>query len=158
MEEYSVGFFGAPGVGKTSLINNMLNEPRVQIEKLGEMFSVDTNYGEMKVRVRKVGEEMPDTVFDCCVIVFDLSNIDSYNEIEQIYQRICGFYEWEIPEIIICGNKSDLSPTLPLHVTRFKRDHGLFYHETSCETGAGIYGLIVELLREMSRAPMLRIQ
>lgn len=146
---------GDSGVGKTSLMNQYVNRKfSVQYKAT---IGADFLTKELVVGTRLITLQIWDTAgqerfqslghafyrgADCCVLVFDLTNAQSFSNVE-IWRDEFLLQANASPErfpFVLLGNKADV----PDRVVTYKRalayatKHGLNYFETSAKTGANV--------------------
>ncbi|KAL3321058.1 Ras- protein Rab-7A [Cichlidogyrus casuarinus] len=125
---------GDTGVGKTSLMNQFVNQKFSNQYKatIGADFSTkDVEINNKKVTLQiwdTAGQERFQSLgvafyrgADCCVLVFDLTQLDSFKNLEQWYNRFIiqanPQNQAKFPFILI-GNKSDLEEETVVNKSR----------------------------------------
>ena len=87
------------------------------------------------------------------LLVFDLSRLETFDEMEEWYQGLKSAIEHDIP-IVLIGNKSDLinNSEISSHIKRFKEfaeSLNSIYIQTSAKTGDHIEDAFYEISLKM---------
>lgn len=170
--KYNITVIGAPGVGKSAISLRFLYEEFVddyEPTKL-DKFETKMNYQGQEVDVQitdTAGQEDYASVRDTFLrsgegflCVFSLTDRDSYNHIEELYQQVKLAKSMEPPKLpfLLVGNKSDL------HASRQTKQEdaetlattlGVEYMETSAKNNDNIteaFQLLVGQLIESRQA------
>jgi len=156
---------GDSGVGKTSLTNKLLNPHPYNSHKFTIGFDFLTK--QVKIDDRLVTLQMWDTVgqerfqslgtafyrgTDCCVLVYDVNNIKTFDNIEEWYQEFLAQALPHTPEcfpFILIGNKIDLGSKVdPARVAAYCKEKGILAHfETSAKDNVQVSAAFQETAR-----------
>ena len=73
---------------------------------------------------------------DCCLLVYDITNKESFNDIINFYIKEINDYCIEDIKVILLGNKTDLKNERKISTkegTKLAAKHKFYFMETSCE-------------------------
>lgn len=166
--KYNITVIGAPGVGKSALTLRLLYQEFVDDYEPTKLDSYQTmmDYQGQEVDVQitdTAGQEdyasVRDTFLrsgDGFLCVFSLTDKDSYNHIEELYNQVKLAKSIEPPQLpfLIVGNKSDLESSRQTNseeAEQLAQSWGVKYIETSAKNNDNVseafqflIGLIVE--------------
>ncbi|OAF68900.1 hypothetical protein A3Q56_03364 [Intoshia linei] len=83
------------------------------------------------------------------ILIFDLTSEQSLNNIRNWISQLQVHSYCENPDIILCGNKSDLTKSRQVSeesINRIIEEYGLQYYETSALTGKNIDSVFTKIL------------
>lgn len=75
------------------------------------------------------------------LLIFDMTNERSFVEVTNWIEQLRVHAYCERPDVVLCGNKSDLEPLRVVSEQRAREladKHGLVYVETSASTGQNV--------------------
>ena len=78
---------------------------------------------------------------DCCVLVYDITNVDSFEECENFYKKEIAENCKENIKVILVGNKTDLEKNRKVKTEegeKFAEENNYYFIETSCETNSNV--------------------
>jgi len=175
--KYNITVIGAPGVGKSAITLRLLYQEFVDDYEPTKLDSYQTmmDYQGQEVDVQitdTAGQEDYASVRDTFLrsgegflCVFSLTDIDSYNHIEELYNQVKLAKSMEPPQLpfLIVGNKSDLETSRQTNTEdaeRFAESLGVKYMETSAKNNENVteafqflIGMLVES-RSAETAPI----
>ena len=155
-EEYkfTIAVIGDQYVGKTSLLNKYLNKDTLVKATIGNTYeSKNTSLDGKKVIINFIDTSGQDrfkaitkSIFheaDGFIIVFDLNNEITFDNILYWFYEIKNTIDIHDTEILMIGNKNDLERKVSLErIHNFEKMNNLgidyIFHETSALTGNGI--------------------
>lgn len=158
MEKYKIVFLGDLGVGKTSIINQFINntfdethQPTIGIDFLSKTIYLD----DRTIRLQlwdTAGQErfralIPSYIRDCsaAVIIYDVTSVESFQNLDKWVDDV---QKERGPDavIIIVGNKTDLQRRVSPEMAEQKaKQLQLTYFEVSAKTGDMIQNLFLGL-------------
>eukprot|EP01080_Neovahlkampfia_damariscottae_P010422 gene10422-2949_t len=164
--EYTVVVIGGGGVGKTSL-TVQLTENRFDSEYNPTI--EDTYTKQMKIDDVKYSLNILDTAGqeeyailrdqywrsgDGFLIVYDITNKNSFLEIEAFYELIKKAQDTELYPIVLCGNKSDLMDKRQVAKTTaedYTKKKEWPYFETSAKNRENVEESFTELVKFIAK-------
>ena len=78
---------------------------------------------------------------DCCVLVYDITNLESFNQCKTFYKQEIINNCKESIKVILVGNKIDLEDERKVTTkqgTDFAKENGYYFKETSCEINLNV--------------------
>ena len=78
---------------------------------------------------------------DCCVLVYDITNVDSFEECKNFYKEAIAENCKENVKVILVGNKTDLEKDRKVKTeegAKFAEENNYYFRETSCETNSNV--------------------
>lgn len=166
-----VVLLGAAGVGKTSLLNRLMNDEFVK--EYNTTIGVDFFTKPIQAQGRSVtlqiwdtaGQErfkslMPSYIRESsvAVIVYDVSAESSFDEAMEWYETVINERGNEASCVLV-GNKNDLESRVPhAQVTDFAKPRQITTIETSAKTGQNVsrlFKLISELAPDTTKIPQV---
>ena len=78
---------------------------------------------------------------DCCVLVYDVTNEESFEECENFYKQQIEQNCKKSIKVILIGNKTDLEDQRKIkneEGAKFAKDNHYYFRETSCETNTNV--------------------
>ena len=78
---------------------------------------------------------------DCCELVYDITNVDSFEECENFYKKEIAENCKENIKVILVGNKTDLEKNRKVKTeegAKFAEKNNYYFRETSCETNYNV--------------------
>ena len=151
---FTIVIIGEKGVGKTSILYKYINKNKLIQTTLSNQFEFkNTTLDGKKVKITLIdtsGQEqflsITKSVFhqaDGFIIVFDLNNEISFDNILYWFYQIKNTVDIKDTEILMIGNKNDLERKVSLErIHNFEKMNNLgidyIFHETSALTGNGI--------------------
>ena len=166
-EEYkfTIAVIGDQYVGKTSLLNKYLNKDTLVKATIGNTYeSKNTSLDGKKVIINFIDTSGQDrfkaitkSIFheaDGFIIVFDLNNEITFDNILYWFYEIKNTIDIHDTEILMIGNKNDLERKVSLQrIHNFEKINNLgieyLFHETSAKTGDGIDESIQILIEKL---------
>ncbi len=145
---------GRGEVGKSSLIKTfILNNPfkmqsRTKFDYYNETFQIpDGSHVNVEI-LDTGGQEIYNALnrqyyrrADCCVLVYDITNEDSFKECKNYYyQEITNNCKKDI-KVILVGNKTDLEKYRKISTeegAEFAEENKYYFKETSCENKCNV--------------------
>ena len=145
---------GRGEVGKSSLIKTfILNNPfkmqsRTKFDYYNETFQIpDGSHVNVEI-LDTGGQEIYNALnrqyyrrADCCVLVYDITNEDSFKECKNYYyQEIINNCKKDI-KVILVGNKTDLENYRKISTeegAEFAEENQYYFKETSCENKSNV--------------------
>ena len=97
-------------------------------------------------------------VADCCLLVYDITNIDSFNKIKDYYIKKIKENSKSILKIILLGNKTDLEKERIITQkmgTELAQKNGYIFMESSCKDNYNVVDAF-ETLIEMTNNQLLK--
>ncbi len=160
----SVVITGKPNVGKSSIINNLLNENRVIVTDIpgttrdiiqenldinGFLFALTDTAGLRKtqdiIETEGIARSLSEiSKADLILFIIDLSRDLDEEDIEILNQIKKSN---KLAEVIIVGNKKDIECIGEINV-RHKFGHGIIYLACSAKTGEGMGALKVQMVNQ----------
>ena len=152
------------GVGKTSLIKRILNDSfddyspaTVGFNKFEKMIKLK-NGKELKLLIYDTsGKERilkafleSNKYFACALLVYDITDRESFNELESLFQYIIENLELQL--VYLIGNKFDKIDERKVkeeEAIEFAKKNNMRYFKISCKTNSGINELFEELCNEI---------
>lgn len=152
--QYKVPFVGDSSVGKTSIVS------RYHEKKFDENNPSTVGISNVQIEVKVKNQKADITVWDtagqekflslvplytrhsdCLIIVFDMSNKETFEGVEAWYQRARDDLGLKCP-IIVCGNKIDLPSVIDQsEVESWATNHNCKVCFTSAKDGTGVDAL-----------------
>lgn len=83
---------------------------------------------------------------DAYILMFDLTNIDSYKKLSAIYRDIIRVSGKDFP-IILCGNKSDEKKIFKKRIDFHRRKSNMTYYVISCKNNHNL-SLVIDRIRQ----------
>ena len=166
-EEYkfTIAVIGDQYVGKTSLLNKYLNKDTLVKATIGNTYeSKNTSLDGKKVTINFIDTSGQDrfkaitkSIFheaDGFIIVFDLNNEITFDNILYWFYEIKNTIDIHDTEILMIGNKNDLERKVSLQrIHNFEKINNLgieyLFHETSAKTGDGVNESISILIEKL---------
>jgi small GTP-binding protein len=166
-EEYkfTIAVIGDQYVGKTSLLNKYLNKNTLVKATIGNTYeSKNTSLDGKKVTINFIDTSGQDrfkaitkSIFheaDGFIIVFDLNNEITFDNILYWFYEIKNTIDIHDTEILMIGNKNDLERKVSLQrIHNFEKINNLgieyLFHETSAKTGDGVDESISILIEKL---------
>ena len=166
-EEYkfTIAVIGDQYVGKTSLLNKYLNKDTLVKATIGNTYeSKNTSLDGKKVTINFIDTSGQDrfkaitkSIFheaDGFIIVFDLNNEITFDNILYWFYEIKNTIDIHDTEILMIGNKNDLERKVSLQrIHNFEKINNLgieyLFHETSAKTGDGVDESISILIEKL---------
>ena len=166
-EEYkfTIAVIGDQYVGKTSLLNKYLNKNTLVKATIGNTYeSKNTSLDGKKVIINFIDTSGQDrfkaitkSIFheaDGFIIVFDLNNEITFDNILYWFYEIKNTIDIHDTEILMIGNKNDLERKVSLQrIHNFEKINNLgieyLFHETSAKTGDGVDESISILIEKL---------
>ena len=166
-EEYkfTIAVIGDQYVGKTSLLNKYLNKDTLVKSTIGNTYeSKNTSLDGKKVTINFIDTSGQDkfkaitkSIFheaDGFIIVFDLNNEITFDNILYWFYEIKNTIDIHDTEILMIGNKNDLERKVSLQrIHNFEKINNLgieyLFHETSAKTGDGVDESISILIEKL---------
>ena len=166
-EEYKfkIAVIGDQFVGKTSLLYKYLNKDELVKATIGNTYEIKiTSFDGKKVTINFIDTSGQDkfkaitkSIFheaDGFIIVFDLNNEISFDNILYWFYEIKNTIDIHDTEILMIGNKNDLERKVSLErIHNFEKINNLgieyLFHETSAKTGDGIDESIQILIEKL---------
>ena len=166
-EEYkfTIAVIGDQFVGKTSLLNKYLNKDTLVKATIGNTYeSKNTSLDGKKVIINFIDTSGQDkfkaitkSIFheaDGFIIVFDLNNEITFDNILYWFYEIKNTIDIHDTEILMIGNKNDLERKVSLQrIHNFEKINNLgieyLFHETSAKTGDGVDESISILIEKL---------
>ena len=78
---------------------------------------------------------------DCFVLVYDITNVDSFEECKNFYKKEIAENCKENVKVILVGNKTDLEKQRKVKTeegAKFAEENNYYFRETSCETNSNV--------------------
>jgi GTPase SAR1 family protein len=78
---------------------------------------------------------------DCCILVYDITNLESFNQCKTFYKQEIINNCKEGIKVILVGNKIDLEDERKVTTkqgTDFAKENGYYFKETSCEINLNV--------------------
>ena len=88
---------------------------------------------------------------DCCLLVYDITNKESFEQIKNYYSEEIKNYCKENIIVVLLGNKSDLKEDRviePEVAGNFATDQGYIFMETSCEKNKNVADAFATLIEK----------
>ena len=166
-EEYKfkIAVIGDQFVGKTSLLYKYLNKDELVKATIGNTYEIKiTSFDGKKVTINFIDTSGQDkfkaitkSIFheaDGFIIVFDLNNEISFDNILYWFYEIKNTIDIHDTEILMIGNKNDLERKVSLErIHNFEKINNLgieyLFHETSAKTGDGVDESISILIEKL---------
>ena len=166
-EEYNfkIAVIGDQSVGKTSLLYKYINKDDLVKATIGNLFEMkNTSFDGKKVTINFIDTSGQDkfkaitkSIFheaDGFIIVFDLNNEISFDNILYWFYEIKNTIDIHDTEILMIGNKNDLERKVSLQrIHNFEKINNLgieyLFHETSAKTGDGVDESISILIEKL---------
>ena len=166
-EEYKfkIAVIGDQFVGKTSLLYKYLNKDELVKATIGNTYEIKiTSFDGKKVTINFIDTSGQDkfkaitkSIFheaDGFIIVFDLNNEITFDNILYWFYEIKNTIDIHDTEILMIGNKNDLERKVSLQrIHNFEKINNLgieyLFHETSAKTGDGVDESISILIEKL---------
>jgi small GTP-binding protein len=166
-EEYkfTIAVIGDQFVGKTSLLYKYLNKDELVKTTIGNTYEIKiTSFDGKKVTINFIDTSGQDkfkaitkSIFheaDGFIIVFDLNNEITFDNILYWFYEIKNTIDIHDTEILMIGNKNDLERKVSLQrIHNFEKINNLgieyLFHETSAKTGDGVDESISILIEKL---------
>nr|QBK93467.1 MAG: Ras family GTPase [Pithovirus LCPAC404] len=132
---YNILLIGDKTVGKTTLVTRHFTGQFVQDyvpteEKKITPLTFWTDKGDVTLRIHESCCEVPKEI-EGCIIMFDLTNMDTYNNLNVLYEKV---KDLDIP-IVLCGNKVDEKDRVVKHRhIKFHRENKMSYYDISAKS------------------------
>ena len=97
-------------------------------------------------------------IADCCLLVYDITNIDSFNKIKNYYIEKIKEKSKSILKIVLLGNKTDLEKERKITQkmgTELAQENGYIFMESSCKDNYNVVDAF-ETLIEMTNNELLK--
>ena len=167
MPEYEhilkVVIIGDSGVGKSCILLRYVDE--LFTESFIVTIGVDFKFKTIDIDDKKVKIQIWDTAgqerfrsittayyrgADCLIIVYDITNRETFNNVEKWIKDARNYIKHDIP-IVIVGNKSDRDDRIVSfeELKNFSKEHNTLYIECSAKTGNHIEILFNDIAKEL---------
>ncbi|KAJ5076724.1 hypothetical protein M0811_00041 [Anaeramoeba ignava] len=161
---HKIVLLGETGVGKTTLAlrfseGENYNNPEPTIAVAFHSKTIEITGESVKLQLwDTAGQEMYRSLIpmyirnaEAAVIVYDITNLDSFNKIETWIEDIVSFAS---RNVIICivGNKFDLNDARNVQndiAHNFALQNNYIFFETSARTGVGVDSLFIEIAKQL---------
>ncbi|MCQ2817577.1 MAG: GTP-binding protein, partial [archaeon] len=163
--EFKILLLGDSAVGKTSLLLKYTDKtflhnqiPTIGVDYRLKCFSID----DIKIKLTiwdTAGQERFRNIIsnyynnaDAVLLVFDLTNLESFEKILYWYSQIEKNKTISKVVICLCGNKSDLENNIkvsPQEIEKIKKDYNVNYFQASAKTGKNVVSCFAFLIEEL---------
>jgi len=162
--KYKVVFVGNSSSGKTCLVERFVNDnffekenPTIGVDFLTKNVELDDNDRLFLNLWDTSGQEKFDSILtgyfrgcDAAVIVYDVTNRDSFNDVEKWFTKI-RHQASRSPIMFMVGTKSDLKAEVtPEEAETLAMNLGTFQLTASAKTGENVRNLFTSLCQELS--------
>lgn len=166
MTKYNLKYIiiGDGYVGKSSIMAKLLYNEFLAVYEmtLGVDFGIyhqKINNDDINIQIwDTVGQEKYKSVIrsyyrssHCCLLVFDVTNKDSFNNIKE-WKSSVETYSNSKPLFILIGNKIDLEKDRKVkrdEALQFAKDNDMEYFETSAKTGLNIKNIMLNTVEKI---------
>lgn len=168
MTTYKIVIVGNSNAGKTSLMNRYINDKFTS--HVPSTIGIDFTHKELgdetkltiwdtagQERFQSLGSALYRNT-DAIIFVYDVSNIESYNALEQWYRQYRTYGDGNTIKLLV-GNKSDLTVIVhPNKARAWARDRDMFY-ETACpKNGLGCVKVFSTIVSQLNKLPKVQAE
>ena len=155
-------FVGDSGVGKTTMIKNLNEEPYKDLNESSigiDFYSKKIKYKGIEIRLQiwdTAGQEkyrglIPSYIRNAALIflIYDISSKESFNNLTQWIEFINSY---EKTKIVLCGNKIDLENERKVSKTQgenFAKEKNLVFHEVSALENINMIKMFYRCIAEL---------
>ena len=155
-------FVGDSGVGKTTMIKNLNEEPYQDLNESSigiDFYSKKIKYKGIEIRLQiwdTAGQEkyrglIPSYIRNAALIflIYDISSKESFNNLTQWIEFINSY---EKTKIVLCGNKIDLENERKVSKTQgenFAKEKNLVFHEVSALENINMIKMFYRCIAEL---------
>ena len=155
-------FVGDSGVGKTTMIKNLNEEPYKDLNESSigiDFYSKKIKYKGTEIRLQiwdTAGQEkyrglIPSYIRNAALIflIYDISSKESFNNLTQWIEFINSY---EKTKIVLCGNKIDLENERKVSKTqgeKFAKEKNLVFHEVSALENINMIKMFYRCIAEL---------